>query len=112
MIVSKNAETGWWTDIIIQGEVVATLTNTHDPSVCAERLCDIHDRRGEEPWASWPLNWREDRGIMEMIDPHSGIGHPTPAQIQYWRSVSPERSWHASAHGCDGRCAGSLDQLS
>lgn len=112
MRITKNHKTGEWTDVRDhRGVVVTSLTKVHPPEACAGRLCDVHDRRGEEPWASWPLNWREDRGIMEMIDPDSGIGHPTPAQVQFLRVLHGDSSWAHTSHGCDGGCAGSLDQL-
>lgn len=113
MIISKNPETGLWTDFVDRrtGETVGSLTNTHKPEDCAGRLCDIHDRRGEEPWAFWPLNWREDRGIMEMLDPKSRIGHPTPAQADFIFATHGDSAWAFLSHGCDGGCAGAYDQV-
>ena len=105
MILLQNPETGWWTEFE-DGET--HLVNTHNPGACVGALCDIHDRRGEEPWASWPLNWRDDRGYMEIIDPRTGIGHPSPAQSQHDRRTGDAA---ASIHGCDGGCAGAHDQL-
>ena len=103
MILTKDPETGWWI-VTIAG---THLQGTHNPSLCEGRLCDVHDRRGEEPWASWPLNWREDRAYMEMIDPQTGIGHPTPAQVGYDRLTGQP---YASNHGCDGACYDAYDQ--
>lgn len=93
------------------------LGNVHDPQHCEDQLCDVHGRFGEEPWASWVRNFREDRGIVEMIDPRSDIGHPTPAQVQYWESLADRRlisrsmAGHEAAHECDGGCRGAFDQI-
>lgn len=91
--------------------------DVHDPGSCAGQLCDMHGRFGPEPWASWPRNWREDRGIMEMVDPRSGIGHPTPAQVAFWGRLADAGvltgvavGYYAS-HGCDGGCRGAFDDV-
>lgn len=103
MIVTRDAKTGFWTNVGMDGKLI----NVHPAEVCEGRLCDVHDRRGPQPWASWPLNWREDRGMMEVIDPRSGIGHPTRAQADYWMTVLPYRDYKAQmTHGCDGGCEG------
>jgi len=103
MIVTQDPETGYWTKLSGGYELV----NTHAPEKCEGRLCDIHDRRGPLPWANWPLNWREDRGIMEVIDPDTGIGHPTRAQYEFWKSAtSEETTYYQMIHGCDGACRG------
>lgn len=107
MILTQNSKTGYWTEF--KGGKYA-LRNTHDPKQCEGRLCDVHNRRGPQPWASWPLNWREDRGMMEVIDPESGIGHPSRAQRDYWRSTLDDRAAGAEmTHGCDGGCEGMYD---
>ena len=106
MILMQDPETGYWTKFA--PPLTGRLINVHDPAACEGRLCDIHDRRGAEPWASWPLNWREDRGCMEMIDPDTGIGHPTPAQAQFWETLAED---YLMTHGCDGGCRGAYGQL-
>ncbi len=110
MILSQNPETGYWTDVLDpRGERLGSLTGVHDPESCQGRLCDVHNRRGEKPWSEWPLNWRSDRGMMEVISP-SGIGHPTPAQYQYWLTrYSVEDTEALMVHGCDGSCGGSYE---
>lgn len=87
------------------------FTGVHQPELCEGRLCDFHGKPGVEPWASWPRNWRDDRGMVEMIDPKTGIGHPSPAQVQYFQQVSGKFAWAYISHGCDGGCAGAYDQL-
>lgn len=105
MILTQNPETGYWTWI---GE--GFYLRTHEPDQCEGRLCDIHNRRGPEPWGSWPLNWRDDRRMMEVIDPESGIGHPTRAQRDYWYAKLSERDAQAQmVHGCNGGCSGLYD---
>ena len=87
--------------------------NVHDPDDCIGQLCDFHGRLGPEPWASWPRCWRADLGQVEMIDPRSGIGHPSPAQAHYLvRSRGPIASEAYLTHGCDGGCYGAYSHLS
>lgn len=105
MILTQNPKTSYWTEL---GE--GLRLQTHHPAQCEDRLCDVHNRRGPEPWASWPLNWRGDRGMIEVIDPESGIGHPTRAQRDYWQATLSERDADAEmTHGCDGGCWGLYD---
>lgn len=102
MRIRQDVETGFWT---------VGLRNVHPETACEGRLCDIHNRRGEEPWASWPLNWRIDRHMMEMVCP-CGVGHPTPAQVGYWLLTKTwVRTYYEGVHGCCGCCAGSTEQL-
>lgn len=91
--------------------LATNLHDTHNSELCEGRLCDIHGRLGEEPWASWPRIWREDRGMVEMIDENSGIGHPSPAQVQYYNMAYGSRAWAYNTHGCDGGCRGAYDQV-
>lgn len=89
------------------------FVNVHDPSKCDGRLCDFHGRRGEEPWASWDRAWRSDwGGFVEMIDPNTGIGHPSPAQARYWfNTYEPGTFFALMTHGCDGACEGAYDDI-
>lgn len=107
MILTQNPDTGYWTDFADR----LWLTGTHDPELCEGRLCDIHNRRGAEPWASWPLNFRDDRGMCEVICPH-GYGHPTAAQKRYWEEHFGPGAIVAGLmiHGDDGCCRGMYDQ--
>lgn len=97
MILEQDPKTGYWDKI--EGRRSMYLT-THNPEECVDRLCDVHDRRGTGAQATWPLNWRDDRGIMEVICP-CGIGHPTPAQIGYWETIlEPVKVMAEYRHGC------------
>lgn len=101
MRVTQNPETGYWTEL---GD--GYRLNTHAPDECSGALCDIHNRPG--PY--WPLNWRGDRGMMEVLDPIDGIGHPTRAQRDYWYATLSERDAEAQmVHGCNGACRGIYD---
>ena len=88
MLLEFDPETGVW----------GKRGTVHSERACAGRLCDVHNRRGTGPQAAWPLNWRGDRAMMEVICPH-GVGHPTPAQMEYYRDRGVE--W-LSIHGCCG----------
>lgn len=106
MILTQDPTTGYWTKIGDRYQ----LSNTHSPEACEGQLCDVHDRRGRVPWADWPLNWREDRGMMEVIDPVNGIGHPTKAQYEFWkRTLGEEATYYQMIHGCNGACRGMYD---
>jgi hypothetical protein len=74
MILEKNSDTGWYTDIFINGKQ-GRLNNTHAPEACEDRGCGIHDHPSDHPLKDAPMNWRSDRGILERICDH-GIGHP------------------------------------
>lgn len=92
MILKQDSETGWW--VVSKANPSVRLTNLHDVSSCGE-YCDVHNRRHPAE-VEYPLNWRDDRGIMEYICP-CGIGHPTYAQKAYNRSRGRE---YENIHGC------------
>ena len=73
------------------------LTNVHQRGQCAGEYCTIHNR-SDHHLRHWRQHWRGDRGIMERIDPVTGIGHPDLDSP--WPNDSYE--W---IHGCDGGCA-------
>lgn len=75
------------------------LLHTHSPDKCAGRPCCIHNPSNHH-MRSWPLNWREDTGVMERICPH-GVGHPDPDDAAYNVSIGKE---YKTVHGCDGCC--------
>jgi hypothetical protein len=102
------------------------LINVHPMDNCVGRPCVVHNP-SDHHMRSWPLHWRNDRGIFERICEH-GTGHPDPDQFAFWdeqavkweerqrgatQSVS---EWNASPvgnpwvgmgiHGCDGCCRG------
>lgn len=99
--LSKDPETGWYTVIKSGNKVVGHLNNTHNPNLCEYRGCAIHDHPSDHPLNTAPLNWREDRGILERICEH-GIGHPDYDSAMYLSSVGQS---HQNDHGCDGCCA-------
>lgn len=77
----------------------AKMKNVHPSTACEGRPCVIHAPT-DHHMSTWPLAWRNDRGIFERDCPH-GIGHPDPDQFAYWA----EMGWkHAGVHGCDGCC--------
>lgn len=78
----------------------ATLFDVHSRELCERRHCVVHDP-SEHHMRGWRMNWRDDRGLMERICPHS-IGHPDPDDLAYHRSVGRDGM---GVHGCDGCCA-------
>lgn len=76
------------------------LENVHPATACEGRGCPIH-HPSDHHMKDWPLNWRDDRGLMERLCPH-GIGHPDPDDIAYKVSIGREGD---DVHGCDGCCA-------
>lgn len=81
-----------------ESEIQQVLT-THDASKCKGSHCCIHNP-SDHSMRTWPLNWRDDKGVMERICPH-GIGHPDPDDAAYNISIGRE---YLTVHGCDGCC--------
>lgn len=82
------------------------VLNTHPEGSCSGEFCSVHNP-SEHPLDTAPLNWREDRYLMERICPH-GIGHPDPDDLTHKRSRLSEETYKRYAfevHGCDGCCA-------
>ena len=80
--------------------------NTHDPALCAGRVCVIHNPT-DHHMRDWTAIWRSDRGIVERLCPH-GVGHYDPDQIPYWRATN--QMWQ-TVHGCCGCCIRSTDAV-
>lgn len=96
------------------------LVNVHPELACAGRDCVIHNPT-DHHMRSWPLHWRNDRGLFERICTH-GVGHPDPDQFAYWRAAAekwrpplnadilddpypPSNPFDGmGVHGCDGCC--------
>lgn len=78
------------------------IHNVHPRVVCSGHACCIHNP-SDHLMKDFPLNWRDDRGIMERICPH-GIGHPDPDDAAYraWVALDGEAD---TVHGCDGCCS-------
>lgn len=75
------------------------LLKTHDESKCRGQHCVIHNPSNHH-MRDWPLNWRQDTGVIERICPH-GIGHPDPDDAEY--NIRRGKA-HMTMHGCDGCC--------
>lgn len=100
MILVLNDD-GWFVNVVNDlGEIVSTLENTHNLRACASRGCAIHNHPSVHALDSAPLNWREDRGILERICTH-GIGHPDYDSALYLQSIGRDSK---NVHGCDGCC--------
>lgn len=78
---------------------MATLRNVHLADKCAGQYCVIHNP-SDHHMREWPLNWRDDTGIMERFCPH-GVGHPDPDALDFHARLG--QSW-SGVHGCDGCC--------
>ena len=99
MILKKNPKTGYYTEL--PGNLTLIV---HAPELCEGRGCAIHDRPSDHLLAGMPLNWREDRGILERICSH-GIGHPDEDSARYLESIGHGVQ---NVHGCChlGCCSG------
>jgi hypothetical protein len=83
------------------GVSYGNLINVHPESACAgARGCGIHNKPSDHPLMDAPMNWREDRGILERICEH-GVGHPDYDAAQYLTSIG---QGYQNTHGCDGCC--------
>lgn len=75
----------------------------HPAGTCAGQNCSIHNP-SNHPLKDAPLNWRDDRKMMERICQH-GVGHPDPDDVAYnVIALGKDESTYAT-HGCDGCCA-------
>ena len=81
-------------------DVYYTLKNVHNPELCAEMPCVIHNPT-EHHLRSRFLLWREDRAIFERICEH-GVGHYDPDQEQFWRDTN--QTWQMVHGCCENRC--------
>lgn len=75
------------------------LENVHPATQCSGEFCVLHNP-SDHHMREWPLNWRDDRSIMERICPH-GIGHPDPDDLAHLERVGRTGE---GVHGCDGCC--------
>jgi len=73
---------------------------THDEAQCRGHHCCIHNPSNHH-MRDWPMNWREDTGVMERICTH-GVGHPDPDDAAH--KVRGGRA-DLTVHGCCGCCA-------
>jgi len=71
---------------------------------CFKYGCVIHSP-SNHAMKDFPINWREDRNLMERICPH-GIGHPDPDDLNFkYRKYGKIEMKYEAIHGCDGCCA-------
>lgn len=77
--------------------------HVHSEGNCAGQHCSIHNP-SSHPLTNAPLNWRDDRKMMERICAH-GVGHPDPDDVSYNVMVLGKNEEVYSTHGCDGCCA-------
>jgi hypothetical protein len=82
---------------LLLGDDGTVLTRIHAERQCNGRWCVIH-RPSPHHMRTWPLLWRDDRGIFERVCPHR-VGHPDPDQTEYLRVRGS-----SGVHGCDGCC--------
>ncbi len=75
------------------------LLKTHEESKCSGQHCCIHNP-SEHHMREWPLNWRQDKGVMERIC-ERGVWHPDPDDAAH--NVRSGRGY-LNIHGCDGCC--------
>lgn len=83
------------------------LTGVHSSAACEDRGCPIHHPSNHK-MRDWPLNYRNDRRLMERLCPH-GVGHPDPDDLAYNEMYVPGSSYARSWHACDGCCTGSTN---
>ena len=75
------------------------LLKTHDETQCSGEHCCIHNP-SDHHMRTWPLNWRDDKGVMERVCQH-GVGHPDPDDAAHNIRIGRE---YLTVHGCDGCC--------
>lgn len=80
------------------GDDGTVLTHLHGDRQCAGPWCVLH-RPSDHHMRTWPLLWRDDRGIFERVCAHR-VGHPDPDQTEYLT-----RTGDVGTHSCDGCCA-------
>lgn len=83
----------------VRNPMSKTILKTHAPEQCAGQACCIH-HPSDHHMKTWPLNWRDDLGVMERICPH-GVGHPDPDDTAHKIRIGCEV---LDMHGCDGCC--------
>lgn len=76
---------------------------THDPERCVGQPCVVHNP-SKHHMSNWPMNWREDRYMMERLCEH-GVGHPDPDHMFFIRNkYGHDVAQTEGVHGCDGCC--------
>ena len=85
----------------IEMSTLVRLRGVHSEDRCRGEVCVIHNPT-EHHMRTWPLHWRQDRGIFERICEH-GVGHPDPDHYPHWDATGRLAE---SRHGCDRCCVG------
>lgn len=91
----------WGEEWILDGGLRIRI---HKRGDCKGPHCPFHNP-SDHKMKDWPINWRDDRKLVERICPH-GIGHPDPDDLEF------KRQWYGTiykdyafeSHGCDGCC--------
>ena len=83
------------------------VLKTHSSAVCGPTRypCCIH-KPSDHPLRDAPLNWREERKLMERVCAH-GLWHPDPDDLSFKRRSMRPETYHNGAYGihdCDGCC--------
>ena len=100
MFLKQDEKGNWTVGVDRNGNHVGELKSVHPARACAARGCAIHNHPSDHPLNDAPLNWRDDRGILERICEH-GIGHPDHDSALYLKSIGLGIQ---NVHGCDGCC--------
>lgn len=77
------------------------LGGVHPATLCAGQACALH-APSDHPLVRAPLNWRQDRQMLERLCEH-GVGHPDPDSLAYRRRIGIDDT---GTHGCCGCCLG------
>ena len=83
----------------IEMRTLVRLRGVHPEGRCRGEVCVIHNPT-EHHMRTWPLHWRQDRGIFERVCEH-GVGHPDPDHYPHWSATGRLAQ---SIHGCDRCC--------
>lgn len=96
----RDPLTGFWNLFYLGAGKLGVLT-THQEDECSSERCDIHNR--PEEMSNYPLQWRNDRKILEQVCKH-GVGHPSPGEVSH--CIREGRGRLHLEHRCDGCCEG------
>jgi hypothetical protein len=78
------------------------VLQSHVESECDGFPCPLHSP-SDHALRDAPLNWRQDRYLMERVCP-CGVGHPDPDHLARIQRVRGEGvAWGQGVHGCCSR---------
>ena len=108
MIIYQDPKTGYWDQQKVTRDdseetLVPAFDIHHSETECVgAEFCDIHNRRPLYE-QNLLLNWRDDRGMMEVLCEKHNVGHPTTAQKNYWiQNLPPQEAIGLMIHACCG----------